>query len=186
MSDNLVLFIEGTSGVRNLHTYRLSENPFEYKEFTYQLSGIGKEPLVSYNSTHVGYQSGQFIYIFNSELALVQKLSTSPIGNDPESVSLSEGGTNIYAKFNNRLHIWVTGECKDGSQNVDGVCGGDGGGLSTGAIIGIVVGAVGGVGVIGVGGFFLWKKFGVRTKSNVHKNPLIEEEDGKEEVMNKS
>lgn len=40
--------------------------------------------------------------------------------------------------------------------------------------------------MIGVGGFFLWKKFGVRTKSDVNKNPLIEEEDGKEEVMNKS
>lgn len=131
----------------------------------------------------MGYQSGQFIYIFNSELALVQKLSTSPIGSDPESISLSEGGTNIYAKFNNRLHIWVAGECKDGSQNVDGVCGGDGGGLSTGAIIGIVAGTVGGVGVIGVGGFFLWRKLRVRTRANRSvKNPLMEEEDGQEEV----
>lgn len=38
---------------------------------------------------------------------------------------MAEGG-NVYAKVNNLLYIWKSGECPDGLSNNDGVCG-DGG-----------------------------------------------------------
>lgn len=47
----------------------------------------------------------------------------SPIGAAPDSISVGEGeNPTFYAKYNNMLYIWSSGQCPDGKNNVDGIC----------------------------------------------------------------